>query len=135
MNPSANDSTSPWSEEGYVNWNTDGGLRLGYYQWGGEAYIQKSFNLPADINTSVDCTGSVNGTGSLIKVENTFSLVVSGVTIASSSGKGKSEVSFSHLSKTSTMTSANPTIKCSSSYNTEQAKAVVKSLKINYGTK
>ena len=135
LNVSGNDSVSPWSEEGYVNWDESGSVKLGHNQWGGEAYIQKSFNLPANVNIEVDCAGDVYGTGSWIKVENTFSLVISGNTIASSTCKGNSGVSFSHLNKTATMTSANPTIKCNSSYNLERARVLIKSLKISYGTK
>lgn len=132
LNIAANDGT--WTEEGYVAWNTSSAVRLGYNQWGGEAYIQKSdFKLPANVNVVVNSTGIVNGTGALIKVENTVSILVSGSSIFSKTQKGKSEASYGCTNKTCTMSVSNPSIKVNSSYNLESAKVLIKSLALTYG--
>ena len=133
LNIAANDGT--WDEEGYVNWNTSSAVRLGKNQWGGEAYIEKSdFKLPANVNVNVASTGIVNGTGSIIKVENTVSILVSGSSIFSKTQNGKSETSYL-CNATATMSASNPSLKVNSSYNLESAKVDIKSLKITYGNK
>ena len=130
LNVSANDGT--WSEEGYVNWNTDGGVRLGYTQWGGEAYISRTFHIPADLTVKVTANGSVNGTGSLWKVENTATVTVGSTTVVSKTQAGKSEASWSCSSASASMSSSNNTVTVNSSYNLESAKVVVKALSIKY---
>lgn len=133
LNVSANDGT--WAEEGYVNWNTSSGVRLGYNQWGGEAYIQKSdFVLPANVNIQLVGSGRVNGTGSLIKVENTASYIVSGNTLFSKTVKGNSPLSYD-INGTGTMSASNPSVKINSSYNLEKAHVLTYSLSINYSNK
>ena len=134
LNVTANDGN--WKEEGYVNWNTDGGVRLGKNQWGGDAYISTSnFKLPENVNVVVNSSGIVNGTGAIIKVENTVSISVSGNSIFSKTQTGKSEASYEANNKSCTMKSSDTTVKINSSYNLESAKVVVKTFTINYGNK
>lgn len=133
LNVSANDGT--WAEEGYVNWNTSSGVRLGYNQWGGAASIQKSdFVLPANVNIQLAGSGKVNGTGSWIKVENTASYIVSGNTLFSKTVKGNSPLSYD-INGTGTMSASNPSVKINSSYNLEKAHVLTYSLSINYSNK
>lgn len=133
LNVSANDGT--WAEEGYVNWNTSSGIRLGYNQWGGEAYIQKSdFVLPANVNIQLVGSGRVNGTGSLWKVSNTASYIVSGNTLFSKTANGNSPQSYD-INATGTMSASNPSVKINSSYNLEKAHVLTYSLSINYSNK
>ena len=135
INTAANDSTHAWEEEGNVKWNTDGGVRLGNNQWGGDAYIGKTFNTPSDTKITVFAEGIVNGTGSIIKVENTVSINVSGKDIFSQSQKGKSETTFKCDNMETSLSSSNGLIKINSSYNIANAKVVVKKFTIKYGTK
>ena len=133
LNVSANDGT--WAEEGTVNWNTSSGIRLGYYQWGGSASIQKSdFVLPANVNIQLVGSGQVNGTGAWMKVENTASYIVSGNTLFSKTAKGNSPQSY-NINVTGTMSASNPSVKINSSYNLEQAYVLTYSLSINYSNK
>ena len=133
LNVSANDGT--WAEEGYVNWNTSSGVRLGYNQWGGEAYIQKSdFVLPANVNIQLVGSGKVNGTGSLWKVDNTASYIVSGNTLFSKTANGNNPQSY-NINVTGTMNASNPSVKINSSYNLEKAHVLTYSLSINYSNK
>ena len=133
LNVSANDGT--WAEEGYVNWNTSSGVRLGYNQWGGEAYIQKSdFVLPANVNIQLVGSGKVNGTGSLWKVDNTASYIVSGNTLFSKTANGNNPQSY-NINVTGTMSASNPSVKINSSYNLEKAHVLTYSLSINYSNK
>ena len=134
LNIAKNDGN--WTEVENVSWNTDGGVRLGYYQWGDAAYIENAkFSLPADTNIKVNSTGKVNGTGSWIKVTNTVSISVSGTEIFSKSQKGNSPSNYACENKSCTMKASNATVKVNSSYNLEQAYALVKTLKITYGDK
>lgn len=133
LNVLANDGT--WAEEGTVNWNASSGIRLGYYQWGGSASIQKSdFVLPANVNIQLVGSGQVNGTGSWIKVENTASYIVSGNTLFSKTAKGNSPQSY-NIDVTGAMSASNPSVKINSSYNLEQAYVLTYSLSINYSNK
>lgn len=134
LNTAANDSEHKWQEEGYVNWNTDGGVRLGYYQWGGEAYIMKTFDIPSDINIQVTGNGIVNGTGSWIKVDNTISISVSDNVILSKTQKGNKETDF-NCNTTAAIKANNGKVKINSSYNLESAKVVIKDFTISYSTK
>ena len=121
-----------WTEEGYVNWNTDGGVRLGLNQWGGDAYISKTFHIPASLTVKVSANGIVNGTGSLVKVENTATVTVGSTTVVSKTQKGNSSSNWSCSAASASMSSSNNTVKCNSSYNLEKAKVVVKALTIQY---
>lgn len=133
LNVSANDGT--WAEEGNVNWNTSSGIRLGYYQLSGEAYIQKSdFVLPANVNIQLVGSGKVNGTGSWIKVDNTASYIVSGNTLFSKTAKGNAPQSY-NINATGTMSASDPSVKINSSYNLEKAYVLTYSLNINYSNK
>ena len=134
LNVSANDGT--WAENGYVNWNTSSGIRLGYYQWGDAASIQKSdFVLPANVNIQLVGSGKVNGTGSwLFKVKNTASYIVSGNTLFSKTADGNNPQSYD-INVTGTMNASNPSVKINSSYNLEQAYVLTYSLSINYSNK
>ena len=130
LNVTSNDGT--WDEEGYVNWNTDGGVRLGYTQWGGAAYISRTFHIPADLTVKVSANGIVNGTGSIVKVENTATVTVGSTTVVSKTQKGNSSADWSCSNASASMSSSNNTVKCNSSYNLEKAKVVVKALTIQY---
>lgn len=132
LNIKANDSWNAWSEDGYVNWNTSSAVRLGYNQWGGEASITKNFYLPANTGVKVNSTGTVCGTGKWIKVENTVTISVSGSSVFSATANGNNTQNYTASNKTATMSSSNPTIKCNSSYNLEQACVHIKSLTVQY---
>ena len=121
-----------WSEDGNVKWNTDGGVRLGYNQLGGTASITKTFHIPANLTVKVSTNGTVNGTGSIVKVENTATVTVGSTTVASKTQKGKSEASWSCSNASASMSSSSNTVKVNSSYNLESAKVVVKALTIQY---
>jgi len=131
MNTSSNGDF--WTEEGTVAWNTDGGVRLGYYQWGGAAYIQsKPFYIPENVTVKVTANGVVSGTGSLWKESNTATITVGSSTVVSNTKNGKGDQAWSCSSASASMSSSSNTIKCNSSYNLEQAKVVVKALKIEF---
>ena len=121
-----------WSTSGYVNWNTDGGVRLGKNQVGGSAYIQRSFHIPANITVKVTANGIHNGTGTLWKEDNTVTLSVGSTTVINQTQSGNSEKAFSCSSASASMSSSNNTVKVNSSYNLEKAKVVVKALTIQY---
>ena len=124
-----------WSEDGYVNWNTNGGVRLGYNQWGGSASITKSFHIPANISVKVTANGIVNGTQGLLgtaKVENTATVTVGSTTVVSKTQNGSSEASWSCSNASASMSSSSNTVKVNSSYNLSAAKVVVKALTIQY---
>ena len=124
-----------WSEDGYVNWNTNGGVRLGYNQWGGEASITKSFHIPANTTVKVTSNGIVNGTQGLFgsaKVENTATVTVGSTTVVSKTQNGSSEASWSCSNASASMSSSSNTVKVNSSYNLSAAKVVVKALTIQY---
>ena len=123
-----------WEESGYVNWNTNGGVRLGYYQWGDDAYIASSnFKLPADVYVKVYSTGTVNGTGNWIQVENTISINVSDNNIFAKTQEGKNSADYKCNNVVCVMKAANTAVRINSSYNLETAKAVVKEFTIKYG--
>ena len=131
LNVTANDGT--WTSEGNVSWNADGGVRLGKNQWNtGDAYISRTFHIPAALTVKVTANGTVNGTGSLIKVENTATVTVGSTTVVSKTQNGKSETSWSCSSASASMSSSSNTVRCNSSYNLESAKVVVKALTIQY---
>jgi hypothetical protein len=110
-------------------------VKLGSYQWGGEASIQKSdFVLPANVNIQLVGSGKVNGTGSWIKVKNTASYIVSGSTLFSKTANGNSPQSY-NINVTGTMSTSNPSVKINSSYNLEQAYVITYSLSINYSNR
>ncbi len=133
LNPAANDNWNAWSASGNVNWNKSSAVRLGYYQVSGAASITKSFYLPANTGVKVNSTGTVCGTGSWIKVNTTFTISVSGNDAYSvKSTNGNSTQNYTASNKTATMSSSNPTIKCNSSYNLEQACVHIKSLTVQY---
>ena len=121
-----------WSTSGYVNWNTDGGVRLGKNQGGGSAYIQRSFHIPANITVKVTANGIHNGTGSLWKEDNTVTLSVGSTTVINQTQSGNSEKAFSCSSASASMSSSNNTVKLNSNYNLSGAKVVLKALTIQY---
>lgn len=130
LNVTANDGT--WAGEGNVSWNADGGVRLGKNQWGGAASISRTFHIPAALTVKVTANGIVNGTGSIVKVENTVAVTVGSTTVVSKTQKGKSEASWSCSNASASMSSSSNTVKVNSSYNLESAKVVVKALSIQY---
>ena len=132
LNIKANDNWNAWATGGNVNWNTSSAVRLGYNQWGGEASITKNFYLPANTGVKVNSTGTVCGTGKLWKVENTVTISVSGSSVFSATANGNYTQNYTASNKTATMSSSNPTIKCNSSYNLENACVHIKSLTVQY---
>ena len=131
MNVTANDGT--WTEEGNVSWNADGGVRLGKNQWStGDAYISRTFHIPADLTVKVTANGTVAGTGSVIKVSNTATITVGSTKVVEKSQKGNSVSSWSCSNASASMSSSSNTVRCNSSYNLEQAKVDVKALTIQY---
>ena len=124
-----------WTENRNVSWNTNGGVRLGYNQVGGEASITKSFHIPANITVKVTSNGIVNGTQGLFgsaKVENTATVTVGSTTVVSKTQNGSSEASWSCSNASASMSSSSNTVKVNSSYNLSAAKVVVKALTIQY---
>ena len=130
LNVTANDGT--WTESGTVSWNADGGVRLGYYQWGGSASITRTFHIPAALTVKVSASGTVSGTGSWVKVENTATVTVGSTTVVSSTKKGNGDQSWSCSSASASMSSSSNSVNVNSSYNLEQARVVVKALTIQY---
>ena len=133
LNVTANDGT--WTESGNVSWNENGGVRLGYYQWGDAASISRTFHIPANITVKVTSNGIVNGTQGLFgtaKVENTATVTVGSTTVVSKTQNGSSEASWSCSSASASMSSSSNTVKFNSSYNLQSAKVVVKALTIQY---
>ena len=146
LNPSANDSVSPWvtNNKGNVKWDTDGSVRIGYNlsSWTASTQtdITKSFNLPADVNVIINCSGNAAGSGSDgwidSRINTTFTLSVSGNSVYSyTTTDGSTEQSYSASNKSATMTSASPTIKCHNSYSTATGCTKIKSMTITYGNK
>ena len=147
LNPSANDSVSPWvtNDNGNVQWDTDGSVRIGYNlsSWTASTKtdITKSFNLPADVNVIINCSGNAAGSGSdgwIVdsRINTTFTLSVSGNSVYSyTTTDGSTEQSYSASNKSATMTSASPTIKCHNSYSTATGCTKIKSMTITYGNK
>lgn len=129
LNTSSNDGT--WSEDsGGINWNTDGGVRLGVNRGlGAECSITKTFHIPANVTVKVTANGVVNGT---LGVNNTATVVVGSTTVISKTQKGTSEAAWSCSNAAATMTSSSKTVRCHSSYNMQKAKVVVKGLEIKY---
>ena len=130
LNVASNDGT--WTGEGNVAWNTAGGVQLGYYQWSGSASITRTFHIPAALTVKVSASGTVSGTGSLLKVENTATVTVGSTTVVSNTKKGKGDQSWSCSSAGASMSSSSNSVKVNSSYNLEQARVVLKSLTIQY---
>ncbi len=137
MNVSANDGT--WSvgtsggiNTSPVNWNKDGGVRLGYNQTSDDIYITKTFHIPADISVKVTANGIHNGTGAIIKVKNTVTLTVGATDVIKQEQNGNSEKAFSCSAKAASMSSSKNTVKLNSNYNTAGAKVVLKALTIQY---
>lgn len=131
LNVTANDGT--WTSGGNVNWNTDGGVRLGKNQWNtGDAYISRTFHIPADLTVKVTANGTVNGTGSVIKIENTATITVGSTTVVSKTQNGNSSSNWSCSGASASMSSSSNTVRCNSSYNLEKAMVVVKALTIQY---
>ncbi len=50
-------SNEGWNTAGSVEWNTDGGVRLGYNSTG-ESFIMKSFHIPENIDVSIRVLGN-----------------------------------------------------------------------------
>lgn len=137
LNPAANDSWNAWTNTGNLNWNESGALYIGGVgRWTGtfeDEYIEKNFYVPADTNVAINVAGTVCGSGSLVKVNTTFTVSVSGVdvySVASTNGNKTQNYSVSNVS--ATFVSSKAVIRCNSSYNAEQACASIKTLKIQY---
>ena len=142
LNPAANDSWNAWKEEGYVTWNKDSAVRLGYNveSWlsATSTSIEKTFFVPFDTNVVVNSTGSVCGTGSkgwLVdsRVNTTFTLSVSGSTAYSvKSTDGGTAQNYSSGDKRVSMSASNATVKLHNSYSTASGRTSVKTLTIKY---
>ena len=133
LNPAANDSWNPWDEDGTIKWNQSSAVRLGKNQLGGDSSITKRFDVPASTNLSINVAGTVCGTGSLFKVNTTFTVSVSDSEVYSvSSTNGNKTQDYSKSNISATITATNPVVVCNNSYNLEQACATIKTLKIQY---
>lgn len=142
LNPAANDSWNAWKEEGYVTWNKDSAVRLGYNveSWlsAASTSIEKTFFVPFDTNVVVNSTGSVCGSGSKSwlgdsRVNTTFTLYVSGSTAYSvKSTDGGNAQSYSSGDKHVSMSASNATVKLHNSYSTASGRTSVKTLTIKY---
>ncbi len=128
LNTSSNDGS--WSEDDRVNWNTDGGVRLGYMT-GGVASIEKKFHLPVDTAIAIENSGAVRGSAGVTK--STYDLYVSNYSssVYSTNTKSGSWQSFS-TNVTATMTAAEPKVKMRNSTSTNTCSSVVKVFKITY---
>lgn len=148
LNPAANDSFNEWTNvqsNANVGWNVDGSVRLGYNlnSWGGslETSIQKSFNLPANVNCVFASSGSVCGSGSKSwivdsRVNTTFTITASGSDVYSvSSTDGGTTQSYSSGSKGGVMKSGAQTIILHNSYSTASGCTMVKAFTVTYGNK
>ncbi len=142
MNTSSNDGTWAVGTSGKtdlspVNWNTDGGVRLGKYQTSDDIYITKSFYIPENVTVKVTANGINNGTGSKVlfidsRVENTATITVGSTVVVNNKQNGNDEASWSCSSASASMSSSSNTVKCNSHYNLAGAKVVVKALKIEF---
>ena len=118
-----------WSTSGTINWNTDGGVRLGKnHALGGQASITKTFHIPSDITVKVTSNGTVRA---MVGQTNTATITVGNTTVVSKSKKGGSD-SFSCSAESASMSSSSQTVKCNSSYNYSNSYVVVKSLQVTY---
>lgn len=140
MNVTKNDGT--WSvgssgstDTSRVNWNTDGGVRLGKNQTSSDIYITKTFHIPANTTVKVTANGIHNGTEGLFgtaKVTNTVTLTAGSTEVIKHEQKGKAEATFSCSSASASMSSSKNTVKLNSNYNLAGAKVVLKALTIQY---
>ena len=132
MDVSANDGT--WTEEsGEVNWNTNGGLRLGY-NWNNwfakeTASVKRSFAIPENTSISITANGSIQGSSNATTA--TFNINVSGSSIYSTSNKSSTAQNWSTTS-TGTLTSSTPTIQLHSYKSTNTCNTTIKALQVNY---
>lgn len=121
-----------WSTSGKVNWNTDGGVRIGYNSTNGNEYITKSFHIPANVTVKV----TANGThGAMVGSTNTITLTVGGTNVCSQAYKagwvaGKQD--FSCSSASASMSSSANTVKCNSSFNSSYSYVTLKALHIEF---
>ncbi len=144
LNPAANDSVNSWSENGNVNWNTSGGVRIGYNlnNWiaATSTDITKSFNLPSDIKIIINSTGTACGSGSDLgwfgdsRINTTFTLSVSDSDVYQyTTTNGDNSQNYTTGDKTATMKSSAPIIKCHNSYSTATGCTTIKTLIVKYG--
>jgi hypothetical protein len=143
-----------------VKWNDNGSLRLGYnsdraadgLSWDildprvqplESSVITKTFHVPSNINVVVNSTGSAVGTGQVTdrgwfgqtddRKNTTFKIIVSGSSAYSyATTNGKEEQTYLSGNKTSTITTANPTVQLENSYSNSSACTRVKTLTIKY---
>ena len=136
LNIVGNDNWNAWENDGYLNWNESGYVYIGgvgrWYGSFSDEYMIKTLYVPANTSVVVNSTGTVNGTGSYIKVENTCTISISGTSVYTFTVKGNNTTKYTCSNKEATMTAAAPTIKINSSYNAEQACVAVSSLKVTY---
>ena len=119
-----------WSENNYVSWNSDGGVKLGHGQWAsGAAYITKTFHIPADVTVKVTSNGTVRA---MVGQKNTLSITVGDSTVCTQQSPKGGSTDFSCSNADATMTPSSNSVKCNSSYNYSNSYAVVKSLSIVY---
>ena len=142
LNTSSNDGswavgTSGNTDTSPVNWNTDGGVRLGSGQTSSDIYITKSFYIPENVTVKVTANGINNGTGSKVgfidaRVANTATITVGSTVVVNNKQNGNDEASWSCSSANASMSSSNNTVKLNSNYNLAGAKVVLKALTIQY---
>lgn len=127
MNVTSNDGT--WSEDGKSTWNNSGGVRLGYGLGGaqtGKSTLTKTFDkIPADIQIVAKSQGDARGSNFIADISTTYHFYVSGISAGSATAKGNKSSTPFNISKTMTLTKANPTIQHYNSTATNTACSVV----------
>jgi hypothetical protein len=132
INTAVNDG---WVTSGFVSWNKDGAVRLGYNleSWSAadQASITKSFYAPSDINVSLLCTGTANGGRVLSKFSTDFSILVANEEwYKLNSGNNSSKDIECNVSDV--LPKGNPEVKCHNSKSTNNACSKITSFSIYY---
>ncbi|MBR2325991.1 MAG: hypothetical protein IKA49_01360 [Alistipes sp.] len=121
-----------WSTSGNLDWNNDGGVRLGYGMWSaatGATTLTKTFHMPANTSVKMYVRGKVVSTAGYT---NTFTASVSGTSVAEASVKGGNSSSFELTDKVGTMTSSDPTISIRNASATATRASYVYELELQY---
>ena len=124
-----------WSTKGTINWNKDGGVRIGYNSKAESEYITKTFHIPADLFVKVSASGVV---GVMVgkSSKNTVSITAGVTTVLSKTIAGKTlsgnSEDFSCSAAVATMSPSSNVVKCNSSYNASNSYVTLKALSIVY---
>ena len=104
LNTRSNDG---WSTAGSVEWNTDGGVRLGYNS-DSDSHMAKNFYVPEDIPVLVENTGTIMG--GMIANSSSYHLVVGNTTYSISNTTPSSTESWNITPPEILLTASNPLI-------------------------